>query len=56
MELRAIPHPISSEDDGGIVRGSPLVIDLLTDDFPLIQGEAEWVVDLLGSDLARCLE
>jgi len=35
--------------------GLPIVIDLLTDEFALIQGEAEWLIDLLGSDLVRCL-
>jgi hypothetical protein len=35
--------------------GLPIVIDLLTDQFSLIQDEAEWLIDLLGPDLARCL-
>jgi len=34
----------------------PIIIDLLTDELPLIQNEAEWLIDLFGCDLARCLD
>ncbi len=45
------PEKANAKDDD-----LPIVVDQLTVAFALIQGEAEWLVDLLGSDLARCLE
>ena len=34
----------------------PAVTDLLADSFPLIPGEAEWLIQLLGPDLGRMLD
>lgn len=34
---------------------TPPVTDLLADSFPLIPGEAEWLIELLGSDLMESL-
>ncbi len=30
--------------------------DLLADSFPLLPGEAEWLIQLLGSELGRCID
>lgn len=32
-----------------------IVEDLLADSFPLIRGEAEWWIELLGSEMMECL-
>ena len=35
---------------------TPMVTDLLADSFPLIPGEAEWLIQLLGPELGRMLD